>query len=124
MSRCHRKYNKNSSCWTVEKVKGGKTHNYILELIERVIMQHETGETLLSKKHYTVTRQSTKYCMSPDNPLTQFSFFQINRLFDVERNLSFHYLHPLNCGSNSKQFDASLNSKNGSISLNLCYGNH
>lgn len=49
MSRYHRKYSKNSSCWTVEKVKGGKTHNYILELIERVIMQHETGETLLSK---------------------------------------------------------------------------
>ena len=48
---------KYSSRWTVEKVKEGKTYNYIPQLTERVIMLHETGETLLSEN-----------ILSPDNP--------------------------------------------------------
>ena len=58
MFRYHRKYNKNSSCWTVERVQEKKTYNYIPELIETVIMLHETGETLLSEN----------IILSPDDP--------------------------------------------------------
>ena len=35
----------------------------------------------------------------------------------MERNLTFDYRHPLNCGSNSKQFDVSLNSKYDQFAL-------
>ena len=51
MLRYHRKYNKSSSCWTLEKVKEGKRYNYIphTRIDRKSDYAVETGKTLLSE---------------------------------------------------------------------------